>query len=79
MYYCTHAIVTLISGIHLKYIIMKKKSIKSLTLNKEVISRFNSMSIQGGKADTAQSFCGFKTCGPKCEAVTASVQTVCCD
>jgi hypothetical protein len=58
---------------------MKKKSIKGLSLNKYVISSFNRMAIQGGLADTAQSFCGYKTCGPKCEAVTASIQTVCCD
>ncbi|WP_143337058.1 hypothetical protein [Dokdonia pacifica] len=69
---------------------MKKKSIKSLALNKEVISRFNSMSIQGGKAlpkrttpgngcDTAQSFCEGATCGVDCEVQTASEQTVCCN
>lgn len=58
---------------------MKKKSIKSLTLNKEVISSFNSQSIQGGGTDTAQSFCGYKTCGPRCEVQTASMQTVCCN
>ena len=69
---------------------MKKKSFKNLTLNKEVIASFNSMSsIQGGKAekrttpgngcDTAQSFCGYATCGIDCEVQTASEQTVCCD
>ena len=58
---------------------MKKKSIKGLSLSKEVISSFNTKSIQGGRADTAQSFCGYATCGPKCEAVTASEQTVCCN
>ena len=58
---------------------MKKKSIKGLSLNKDIISSFNRMHIQGGGPDTAQSFCGYKTCGPRCQAVTASVQTVCCD
>ena len=38
---------------------MKKKSIKSLTLNKEVISSFNTQSVKGGGPDTAQSFCGY--------------------
>ena len=68
---------------------MKKKSIKSLTLNKEVISSFNRMIIHGGGdskvldtrgcSDTAQSFCGYATCGPQCEVQTASEQTVSCN
>lgn len=71
---------------------MKKKSIKALSLNKEVISSFNHMAIQGGKGkksrqagcegnggDTVQSFCGFATCGVDCEVQTASMQTVCCN
>ncbi|WP_299674900.1 hypothetical protein [uncultured Dokdonia sp.] len=71
---------------------MKKKSIKSLTLNKEVISSFNHITIQGGMGkksrqagcegnggDTAQSFCGYATCGTQCEVQTASEQTVCCN
>ncbi|MFC4636378.1 class I lanthipeptide [Dokdonia ponticola] len=66
---------------------MKKKSIKGLSLNKDIISSFNRMHIQGGGirttpgngCDTAQSFCGYKSCGPACEVATASVQTVCCD
>ncbi|MFT5891915.1 MAG: hypothetical protein ACI9Y7_002022 [Dokdonia sp.] len=69
---------------------MKKKSIKGLSLNKEVISSFNRMMIQGGKAqgdrttpgngcDTAQSFCGYATCGVDCEVQTASEGTVCCN
>ncbi len=72
---------------------MKKKSIKGLSLNKEVISSFNGKSIQGGGnntfldcrttpgngCDTGQSFCGYKSCGPACEVQTASIQTVCCD
>ncbi len=70
---------------------MKKKSIKSLKLNKEIISRFSSMTVQGGGkfderttpgngCDTAQSFCeGFATCDVECEVTTASEQTVCCN
>jgi hypothetical protein len=72
---------------------MKKKSIKGLSLSKEVISSFNRMSIKGGAGDetngertcpgngcdTGQSFCGYKSCGPACEVQTASIQTVCCD
>jgi len=58
---------------------MKKKSIKSLTLNKEVISSFNTQSVKGGGPDTAQSFCGYATCSPRCKPVTASMQTVCCN
>ena len=65
---------------------MKKKSIKGLSLNKEVISSFNSLSIKGGGwnlktngcSDTAQSFCGYATC-EGCEVATASAGTVCCD
>lgn len=66
---------------------MKKKSIKGLCLNKDVISSFNRMAIKGGGptksyqlgCGTGQSFCGYATCGPDCEVLTASVQTVCCD
>ncbi|WP_299216685.1 class I lanthipeptide [uncultured Dokdonia sp.] len=66
---------------------MKKKSIKGLSLNKDVISSFNRMHIQGGGRvldtrgcrDTAQSFCGYATCVTDCEAATASVETVCCN
>ncbi len=72
---------------------MKKKSIKGLSLNKDIISSFNRMHIQGGEkehtlhdrtcpgngCDTGQSFCGYVSCGPACEVQTASIQTVCCD
>jgi len=66
---------------------MKKKSIKGLSLKKDVISSFNRATIKGGGptesyvlgCGTGQSFCGYATCGPRCEVQTASIQTVCCD
>ena len=68
---------------------MKKKSLNSLRINKTTISNFNAVLGGGAKGsqnlahctgvDTAQSFCGGATCGPDCEAQTASEQTMCCD